>query len=84
MKHYRKKKVKKERANNKTASSPEQDLHPDWDRFRGTILYPLSCGELALKEEILRLHLTSGVPTARNKCTNLLRKKRFYSNKTLS
>ena len=75
---------KKERANNKTASSPEQDLHPDWDRFRGTILYPLSCGELALKEEILRLHLTSGVPTARNKCTNLLRKKRFYSNKTLS
>ena len=79
-----KKKVKKERANNKTASSPEQDLHPDWDRFRGTILYPLSCGELALKEDILRLHLTSGVPTARNKCTNLLRKKHFYSNKTLS
>ena len=29
----------------KTASSPEQDLHPDWDRFRGTMLYPLSCGE---------------------------------------
>ena len=32
----------------KTASSPEQDLHPDWDRFRGTMLYPLSCGELAV------------------------------------
>ena len=29
----------------KTASSPEQDLHPDWDRFRGTMLYPLSCHE---------------------------------------
>ena len=35
----------------KTASSPEQDLHPDWDRFRGTMLYPLSCGELAMKGE---------------------------------
>ena len=32
----------------KTASSSEQDLHPDWDRFRGTMLYPLSCGELAM------------------------------------
>ena len=30
------------------ASPPEQDLHPDWDRFRGTMLYPLSCGELAM------------------------------------
>ena len=39
----------------KTASSPCQDLHPDWDRFRGTMLYPLSCGELAMKgEQILR------------------------------
>ena len=35
----------------KTASSPGQDLHPDWDRFRGTMLYPLSCGELAMKGE---------------------------------
>ena len=35
----------------KTASSPEQDLHPDWDRFRGTMLYPLSCGELAMNGE---------------------------------
>ena len=35
----------------KTASPPEQDLHPDWDRFRGTMLYPLSCGELAMKGE---------------------------------
>ena len=35
----------------KTASSPCQDLHPDWDRFRGTMLYPLSCGELAMKGE---------------------------------
>ena len=39
----------------KTASSPDQDLHPDWDRFRGTMLYPLSCGELAMKgEQMLR------------------------------
>ena len=28
----------------------EQDLHPDWDRLRGTMLYPLSCGELTVKE----------------------------------
>ena len=35
----------------KTASSPEQDLHPDWDRFRGTMLHPLSCGELAMNGE---------------------------------
>ena len=51
----------------KTASSPEQDLHPDWDRFRGTMLYPLSCGELAINgEKILRLYVTSSVHTARN------------------
>ena len=44
----------------KTASSPEQDFHPDWDRFRGTMLYPLSCGELAMNgEQILRIHVTS-------------------------
>ena len=35
----------------KTASPPEQDLHTDWDRFRGTMLYPLSCGELAMNGE---------------------------------
>ena len=47
-----KKKVKKnKKQKTKTASSPEQDLHPDWDRFRGTMLYPLSCGELAMKGE---------------------------------
>ena len=52
----------------KTASSPCQDLHPDWDRFRGTMLYPLSCGELAMKgEQILRLSVTSGLCTASNK-----------------
>ena len=39
--------IKKE-SKQKTASSPKQDLHPDWDRFRGTMLYPLSCGELAM------------------------------------
>ena len=51
----------KEKSNKiKTASSPEQDLHPDWDRFRGTMLYPLSCGELAMNgEKILRLYVTS-------------------------
>ena len=54
----------------KKASSPEQDLHPDWDRFRGTMLYPLSCGELAINgEQILRLYVTSG---ARN--TEIMRK----------
>ena len=52
----------------KTASSQGQDLHPDWDRFRGTMLYPLSCGELAMKgEQILRLSVTSGLCTASNK-----------------
>ena len=35
----------------KTASSPEQDLHPDWDCFCGTMLYPLSCGELAMNKK---------------------------------
>ena len=44
----------------KTAGSPEQDLQPDWDRFRGTMLYPLSCGELAMNgEQTLRLYVTS-------------------------
>ena len=45
----------KKKKKKKTASSPDQDLHPDWDRFRGTMLYPLSCGELAMKgEQMLR------------------------------
>ena len=59
----------KEKSNKiKTASSPEQDLHPDWDRFRGTMLYPLSCGELAINsEQILRLYVTIWVHTAWNK-----------------
>ena len=39
---------KKEKRQNKTASPPVQDLHPDSDRIRGTMLYPLSCGELAM------------------------------------
>ena len=42
---------KKEKKKKKTTSSPGQDLHPDWDRFRGTMLYQLSCGELAMIEE---------------------------------
>ena len=46
-----KKVKKKNQTKQKTASSPEQDLHPDWDRFRGTMLYPLSCGELAVSGE---------------------------------
>ena len=58
----------KKKKTKKTASSPCQDLHPDWDRFRGTMLYPLSCGELAMKgEQMLRSYVTSGVRTARNK-----------------
>ena len=66
------KKLKKKK---KTASSPEQDLHPDWDRFRGTMLYPLSCGELAINgEQILRLYVTSGARNARNNCTEIMRK----------
>ena len=68
----------------KTASSPEQDLHPDWDRFRGTMLYPLSCGELAMKgEQILRLYVTSTVCTARYKWAKTLRKMSFDSKMTL-
>ena len=47
----KKKKVKREVEHEKTASFPYQDLHPNWDRFRGTMLYPLSCGELAMKGE---------------------------------
>ena len=55
-----KKKVKREVEHENTASSPYQDLHPNWDRFRGTMLYPLSCGELAMNgEQILRLYVTS-------------------------
>ena len=45
------KKWTKRKKEKKTASSPVQDLHPDSDRFRGTMLYPLSCGELAMIEE---------------------------------
>ena len=68
------KKGKKKTKNKKqkTASSPEQDLHPDWDRFRGTMLYPLSCGELAINgEKILRLYGTRGVHIAWITCTNI-------------
>ena len=43
--------TKRKKKEKKTANSPEQDLHPDWDRFRGTMLYPLSCGELAMNGE---------------------------------
>ena len=61
-------KQQKRKKKKKPASSPDQDLHPDWDRFRGTMLYPLSCGELAMKgEQMLRLYVTSGVRNARNK-----------------
>ena len=83
-KKWKKKSNRKKTTTTKTASSPDQDLHPDWDRFRGTMLYPLSCGELAMKgEQILRLYLTSGVHNARNKWTKILRKKGFDSKKTL-
>ena len=62
------------------ASPPEQDLHPVWDRFRGTMLYPLSCGELAMNgEQILRLYVASGLCSARNKWAKILRNKCFDS-----
>ena len=74
----------KNKNKNKKASSPGQDLHPDWDRFRGTMLYPLSCGELAMKgEQILRLSVTSTVWTKRYKCAKTLRKMCFDSKMTL-
>ena len=44
----KKKKEKKREKENKTASPPVQDFYPDSDRIRGTMLYPLSCGELAM------------------------------------
>ena len=60
-----------------TASPPGQDLHPDWDRFRGTMLYPLSCGELAMKgKQIIRLHATSGLCTCFDSKITLLQKLR--------
>ena len=42
------KRKKKREEENKTASPPVQDFYPDSDRIRGTMLYPLSCGELAM------------------------------------
>ena len=44
----KKKNLKKKKQTNKQkpASTPEQDLHPDWDRCRATMLYPMSCGEI--------------------------------------
>ena len=78
-----KKKVKK-KVKKKKASSPYQDLHPDWDRFRGTMLYPLSCGELAMKgKQSLRLYVISTVCTARYKWAKILRKMFFDSKITL-
>ena len=75
-----KKKQNKTKQKKKTASSPCQDLHPDWDRFRGTMLYPLSCGELAMNgEQILRLYVASGLCSARNKWAKILRNKCFDS-----
>ena len=41
----------KKKKEKKTASFPGQDLYPDWDRIRGTMFYPLSCGELSMIEE---------------------------------
>lgn len=38
----------KTKQNKKSASSSKRDLH-DWDRFLGTILSPLSCGEICHK-----------------------------------
>ena len=79
----KKNKTKPNKNKKKTASSPCQDLHPDRDRFRGTMLYPLSCGELAMNgEQILRLYVTSGLCTARNKWAKILRKKYFDSKMT--
>ena len=43
--HKNKNKIKKKRSKQtnkqKPASTPEQDLHPDWDRSRATMLYPM-------------------------------------------
>ena len=76
--------LKKNGKKRKTASSPCQDLHPDWDRFRGTMLYPLSCGELAMKgDQILRLYVASTVCIARKKWAKILSKMCFDSNMTL-
>ena len=47
-KNLPRRKIKKKDIRHKMASSLEQDLHPDWDRFRGIMLYLLSCGELAI------------------------------------
>ena len=47
-KFSKRKKKKKREKENKTASPPVQDFYPDSDRIRGTMLYPLSCGELAM------------------------------------
>ena len=44
---FRKKVIEKEEKKKK-ASPLVQDIYPDTDRIRGTILYPLSCGELAV------------------------------------
>ena len=71
---------KKKQNKTKQKKKPCQDLHPDWDRFRGTMLYPLSCGELAMNgEQILRLYVASGLCTARNKWAKILRNKCFDS-----
>ena len=79
-KSSKKKRKKKEieQKKKKTASSPGQDLHPDWDRFRGTMLYPLSCGELAMNGEqilITPLYVTSGERTRNKRTKNLCKTK---------
>ena len=74
--HKNKNKIKKKRSKQtnkqKPASTPEQDLHPDWDRSRPTMLYPMSCGE------ILSLLVASGAPIARKSCTQIMRKTDLY------
>ena len=42
---------KKKKDKKKTANPPVQDFYPDSDRIRGTMLYPLSRGELAMHGE---------------------------------
>ena len=67
-----KKKRSKQTNKQKPASTPEQDLHPDWDRCRATMLYPMSC------RKILSLLVTSGARTARKTCTQSIRKNDLY------
>ena len=57
--NHRNRKFKKEIKQKMKKRQVFRDLHPNWDRFRGTLLYPLNCGELAMNTDEWRVNFNN-------------------------